>query len=101
MHVVDDIGQGEIVGQHHPRWRKILLTDLDSASVVGEFHDGPHEFLGDDHIDSHDRLTELGDLTRVGHFLGAVDFQYLPGVRQDLVGHVRRGLHEVDVAFIF
>ena len=49
----------------------------------------------------HERLAELLDLAGVGHLLRVVDDHDLALARQDFVGDVRGGLHQVELAVAF
>ena len=57
-------------------------------------------FGGQHEVDLHDRLAEFFDLARVGHLLRIVDPQRFAVRGEDLVGDVRRGLHQVEIGFL-
>ena len=60
------------------------------ADVFGRQHE----------IDPHDRLAKFLDLALIGHLLRRVDLDLFAVVERDLVRHVRRGLHQVDVGVL-
>ena len=60
------------------------------ADVLGRQHEAH----------AHDRLAELFDVALLGHLLRRVDLELFAVVERDLVSHVRRGLHQVDVGLL-
>ena len=67
---------------------------------VQSFMIGPMYSRRQHEVHPHDRLAELLDLALVGHLLRRVDFERLAAVGRDLVGDVRRRLHQVDVGIL-
>ena len=71
--------------------RRSVQSFITAADVFGRQHE----------VDAHDRLAKFFDLARVGHSCGLWISQLFAALGHDFVGHVRRGLHQVDVGFLF
>ena len=101
VQVVDHFGQRQVVRQHGARRRKVLRPPRYSAAFLAQFHHRANIFGRDDEVNSHDRLPEFGDLSRVGHFLRPMDLLHFTAARGDLIGDVGSGLDEVEVGLLF
>src|SRR6185369_11642192 len=62
-----------------------------------EFHYGADEVGRLNEIDANDRLPELLDLARVGHFLRLMDSKRVAVASEDFIRNVGSGLNEIDV----
>ena len=100
MHVVNDVGQRQVVREHRAGRREIFGADILAPPVGAELHDRA-DVIGRQHeIHTHDRLAKLFDIAQIGHSLRRVNFEFLAAVGRDFVRHVRSGLHEVDVGIL-
>ena len=49
--VIDDLGEGQLVGHHHAVGGQVVQVLLGAALVLAELHDVAHVFVG--HVDVH------------------------------------------------
>src|SRR5262245_30714437 len=96
--VVNHFRQGHFVGQHDARRAEILLAQEDATAIGAHLHQVAHILGRNQEADLYEWLTELLDLAGVRYVLWTVNDYGLRVLLENLVSHVRRRLHQVDVA---